>query len=268
MTVRPPTVRAAEVSDDDAIMAIASTFDLDGSDSVQSGRYRSLVRRRGRLLVATVGGEVVGFGGMIVVPHDGGPVAMITDLFVAPEHHGFGAGRLIAHALVDGHDRRMTFTSRHPAARHVYASLGMRARWSLRYLRGGARGTPSPLVAWAVDPVTVAGDRREYLELLDPIDCHELLAGGEVVGHAIGEDDGELIVVHRLATTADHGAAIRALLAACPPGRIVELCVPATSAASAALDELGFEEYDHDVHLSTEPGLIPSTVAVVNPGLA
>jgi hypothetical protein len=235
---------------------------------VSSPRYRDLIRRHGRLLVAELDGEVVGFGGMVEIAHPDGPVAMITDLFVDERRHGHGAGRAIAEALVEGHERRMTFSSRHPAARGLYASLGLEPRWTLRYLRGVARPTESSLVAWAVDPWSVATDRREYLHLLDPIECFEVLDGPDVIGHAITQDDGSTVAVHRLVTSGDHVAAIRALLNVLPAGRTVECCVPDVDPAAGALVGVGFAEFEHDLFMATAPDLMPAGAIVLNPGLA
>jgi hypothetical protein len=259
-------IRPATAQDQDAVAAVATAHEISGRDSVQNPRYQTLLREKGRLVVADTDGEVVGFGGMI--PAAG--VAMITDLFVLQDHHGVGLGTAMTNALLDGYERRMTFSSAHPAARAAYIRAGMEPRWTLRYLRGRANPPPSPsLQAVPVKHADVQADRPELVEFFEWGRCYHIVdRGGEVVGHAIVTSDLGHLAIDRLATTADHAAAMAALLGALTPNAEVQACVPSESNAAALLVALGFRDVDSDLHLSSEPGLMPSTLVAVNPGLA
>jgi GNAT superfamily N-acetyltransferase len=260
------SIRAATAADETAIAAVATAHHISGRDSVHNPRYQALLRDRGRLIVADDGGEVIGFGGMI--PAAG--VAMITDLFVLESHHGQGFGTRITDALLDGYERRMTFSSAHPAARAAYVRAGMTPRWTLRYLRGRANPPPSPsLQGVEVSRAAVQSDRPELVELFDWGRCFHIVdRAGLIVGHAIVTQVDSRLAIERLNTTANHAAAMAALLGALTPNADVSACVPSESNAVPLLERIGFEQTETDLHLSSEPDLMPPTLAAVNPGLA
>src|SRR3954470_11823575 len=65
----------------------------------------------GRIVVATAGSSVVGFGATLTRSD----VVYLADLFVQPGHQGQGVGRTLLHALLDdGPARRFTFASPDP----------------------------------------------------------------------------------------------------------------------------------------------------------
>lgn len=260
-------IRAATRLDEPGLMGVASAHEIAGNDSVQNPRYQALLRDCGRLVVADVDGSVVGFGGMIQV-HG---VAMITDLFVLEDHHGRGLGSAMTAALLDGYPQRMTFSSRHPAARATYAAAGMEPRWFLRYLHGGAGAAAAAdthLRAVAVGAESIVSDRPELITFFGGALLLHVLDGDDIVGQALVTDAGTHLALDRLVTTAAHDAAMTAVLRALPSTRAVEACVPEPSPAHDRLLSLGFAEIEYDLHMSSAPDLLPRHVVAVNPGLA
>ena len=64
------------------------------------------------------------------------------------------------------------------------------------------------------------------------------------------------------------GLAMASVMAALPEGDAFTTFVPAWSDAATLLDDLGFEELDHDVCCTTADVVIPSTAVVLHPALA
>jgi GNAT superfamily N-acetyltransferase len=84
----------------------------------------------GRLLIARVGGEVVGCVGLRPLQIG---VCEMKRLWVEPGFAGYGIGRALAQAIIDaarqiGYQRMRldTIPARMPAAQHLYAALGFR----------------------------------------------------------------------------------------------------------------------------------------------
>jgi predicted N-acetyltransferase YhbS len=114
--------------------------------------------RTGRLIVAEVDGEIVGFGATLT--RSG--VLYLADLFVRPDHQDHGIGGRLAHALCAGHHGpSFTFASGDPRAQALYARLGMPAVEPYYYLRADA-GRVQP---WRSDVELVEAPRRELLDL-------------------------------------------------------------------------------------------------------
>ena len=142
--VRPATdddgAGIAEVRD-----AIGGQHDDSGSDAA----YRAHLMAHGRLFVAVRGGRVIGFAGA----RDVGGHRLLSDLFVDPQVHGGGVGRVLLATVLDGSEERYTFSSSDPRALPIYARAGMRPRWPLLYLRGPAPEVATEaLEALAVEP--------------------------------------------------------------------------------------------------------------------
>src|SRR5579871_1552592 len=106
----------------------------------------------GRVVVAVMGGRVVGFGATRRLGTGPGAVSMLCDLFVTPQVHGSGCGRAMLARLWPGDGRdggrdgghRMTFSSQHRNALPLYASFGLDAWWPLLYLRGRTDAVTAP----------------------------------------------------------------------------------------------------------------------------
>lgn len=263
-------IRSATPADFDAIAMIAAEYWFDEPDSGVDVAYLHLVMRTGRLAVAEVYTEartvVVGFGGTV----DSFGAAMVTDLFVLEQFHGRGlGGRLLGH-LVDDRPQRMTFSSKHPAAVPTYRRLGMEPRWRLRYLRGAVTHMLHQIHVVDVRPEAWAGPRRELMNHWWQRGARLLHLGDALqpTGTAIVTNDDGHWTLQRMETRGDHADAIRAVMTALPEGAPFTAFVPEWSRAATLLDDLGFEEFDHDLFCATVDVVIPSTAVVLHPGLA
>ncbi len=278
-------VRPAEDDDAGAIRKLARQYALAGLNSVENARYRMLLSTHGRLLVAELGGEVVGFGGMI----DLSAAAMVTDLFVAEDRHGHGVGRALLDGLLHDRPKRMTCSSAHPAAQRLYAAFGMQPCWRLRYLRLDSPGAfdvvdvlGSEVRAAAADATGTGSrsgsgtgtDRPELDLLADDLRWVVLQRRGETVGHALFAPPAATASgwqLLRLRTSLPHDVAVRAALTIVPAGESVECCVPEWSAGASLLESLGAIDVDADTFMSNLPSTadgIDRELAVINPGLA
>jgi hypothetical protein len=263
-------VRDATPADDDGIVAVARAHDFDGPDTAVDHHYRTFVSSHGRLVVASVDGRIVGFGGAIDV--DG--ARLVTDLFLLDENQGRGHGGAMLAALLDGHPRRMTFSSGHARAIPTYERFGMVRAWVLDYWSGRAPGAATsgaeltvhdePLDRWR-------GDRPDLAE-------HWWRHGGRLLRLARdGEPDGWAIVVPppdalgtwhvtRLVSRQPE-AAIRVVLSVIPAGAEVLVCVPEQRGLGSVLGALGFTVTDQDTFCASEGVTIDPTVAALHPGL-
>ncbi len=87
--------------------------------------------RTGRLLVAEVAGEVVGFGATLTR----GDVTYLADLFVRPSSQDRGVGRQLLEELqTDNKGSLFTFASDDARAQHLYRNFGMQVVESYHYL--------------------------------------------------------------------------------------------------------------------------------------
>lgn len=140
-------VRPAVASDVAAIAAILQANDepIDWP-GVPGWPYLEHLLARARVLVAESDGDVMGFAGAI----DVGAARFLTDLFVDPNRHEHGAGRLLLDAALDGAPARMTFSSTDERALGLYIRAGMRPWWPLLYLEGdvAALGRAPDRIAW------------------------------------------------------------------------------------------------------------------------
>ncbi|HEY7628764.1 MAG TPA: GNAT family N-acetyltransferase [Ilumatobacteraceae bacterium] len=112
----------------------------------------------GRLVVAEVDGDVVGFGGTLL--RSG--VLYLADLFVVPAHQGRGVGRGLAEELCARHvGPSFTFASSDPRAQALYARLGMLAFEHYHYVNAPA----DLLKPWPTDVELSVAPRSDVLSL-------------------------------------------------------------------------------------------------------
>jgi GNAT superfamily N-acetyltransferase len=242
-----PLIREASSSDDAVMDAIAKE-----GDASADANYLALVRsQRGRLLVAERDGRVVGYGGVVDV--DG--VAMLTDLFVSTEARGAGIGTVLLGELFDGSSRRMTFSSKHPAALAAYQRVGMEPQWRLLYLKGVANGggTGLPAAPW----------QHERLPLVEMMASQ----GAHVSAHVVSIPDETGIWIARV-HSARPVKALSATLAGLPRGTVVSMCVPEYSPVAGWAQEHGFAVTDHDTFCATPGPGLPPDLHCLDPGLA
>jgi GNAT superfamily N-acetyltransferase len=242
-----PVVREA-MSTDDAVMDVIARE----GDASADADYLVLVRSQGgRVLVAEQDGRVVAFGGVVDV--DG--VSMLTDLFVSEMARGAGIGTQLLRELFDGSSRRMTFSSKHPAALAAYQRVGMEPQWRLLYLEGVANGggTGLPAAEWQ-------HERRSLVERMASQGAH---VSADVV--SIPEDPA--IWIARV-QTARPVKAVSATLAGLPRGSVVKLCVPEYSPLATWALKSGFAETDYDTFCATPGIALPPDLHCLDPGLA
>ena len=119
--------------------------------------FRDEVAAEDRVYLVAGEGQIVGFGGVMVI----GDEAHVTNLLVDPDHRGHGIGRILMLGLigeaVSRGARHLTLEVRrrnHPA-RSLYAGLGLVPVG----VRPGYYGDDDALILWAHDI-----DRPQYLE--------------------------------------------------------------------------------------------------------
>lgn len=241
-------IRAATPIDFERIGEIGA----EGGSADTGPRYLSFVAASGRLLVADEGGQLVAFGGMVPA----GPVAMVTDLFVASSARGRGLGGVLLTELVSGRQHRMTCSSQRPAALAAYRRVGMVPRWHLLYLEGPAigGGPPLPSAPWA----------HERADLVEFFAEGGATVSADVVVQA-GSDGGATVLRLQHDAPIEH---MRLTLAASPRGVPVRACVPAVHPLAHWLSAEGFRLVDRDVFCSTDQVAWPADLSCVHPGLA
>jgi GNAT superfamily N-acetyltransferase len=214
--------------------------------------YVSLLRSQGaRLMVAETAGRVVAYGGVVDV--DG--IAMLSDLFVAADARGVGVGGRLLHELLDGSSRRMTFSSKHPAAVAAYRRAGMEPRWRLLYLKGHAvdGGMQRPVQPWR-------HDRARLVEQMASQGAH---VTADVV--SVPNEGGVWIArVH----SARPVEAITTALAGHRRDTIVTMSTPEHSPVAVWALEHGFAVVDYDTFCATPDVNLASDLHCLDPGLA
>jgi GNAT superfamily N-acetyltransferase len=240
-------IREALQSDDAVMDAIAR----EGNASADAG-YLSLVRSQGgRLLVAESAGRVAAYGGVVDI--DG--VMMVSDLFVAAEARGAGIGSLLLQELLGGSQRRMTFSSKHPAALAAYRRMGMQPLWRLLYLKGRALGggVGMPVAEWQHDRVPLVQEMARR--------------GAHVTADAVSMRDGTRVRITRLQGSRPVKV-LSATLAGLAPGTVVTMCTPEHSPVAAWAQKNGFEVDDYDTLCATSGADVPGDLHCLDPGLA
>lgn len=241
------TVRPARHADVDALVRIAAAGGSPDGDE----RYFDFVASHGRLLVAEdADAGVVGFAGAVAV----GDVAMVTDLFVDPDHRGHGIGTAVLDAVLLGSTRRMTCSSTDPAAQAAYAAAGLVPRWRLLTMRGNGVGGGPPL---AISPWR--HDRRDLVEYFRSIGA--VVSGDRVV--LSDEAEGHPMHVLLRLVADDPVSAMEAILRALPEGDDVVLSVPEPHPVVPFLETRNFAVEEHDVFFATDGvHLVPQLTSV------
>jgi GNAT superfamily N-acetyltransferase len=281
-------VRVREGSRDDvaAIRAVARSVGQDHEWAAGDERYLCHLLDHGRLVVGEDPRGVIGYAATRPIERAGGRISMLADLFVAPDAHGRGCGRALLTTLWSGEPVRMTFSSLHPSALPLYASLGLVARWPLLYLSGEASGLATG-DGWAVEECTPvdAAQLEEAWSGMPRIDDYVAWAG-RPGGHAfsVRRDRGPLAmgavarpgdrtgwVLEHLAVapglddTAAAGVVVAAL-AALTPAATVHL--PAPHPAVRHLLAARWRVSTYDLFMATHDDLIDPERAVPSPALA
>jgi GNAT superfamily N-acetyltransferase len=271
-----PVIRSATAADDPAVAAIARANGRPGTGSGADPAHTGHLRRHGTLLVAEHDGAVAGFGATLGV----GGASLLTDLFVAPARRGGGIGGALLGALWPaGEDapRRYTFASQDPRALALYLRAGLTPWWPLLYLRGRPAALPGSSLGVTRCPPHEAARAETRLTGIDRAadlasaagiglvvtrDGRPVAAGAATDGTATGGTHLVHLACPNPAVAAD---ALGAVLHALGDGEVA-LCLPGPHPALPGLLAAGYRIVGFDVHLSTRPGLLP-TSWVYSPGL-
>jgi GNAT superfamily N-acetyltransferase len=247
VTGSAPAIREASLSDDAVMDAIARE-----GDASADAQYLALVRsQEGRLLVADLADRVVAYGGVVDI--DG--VAMLCDLFVAAEARGMGIGTQLLQELLDASSRRMTFSSKHPAAHAAYRRAGMEPMWRLLYLSGVAigGGAELPLDKW----------RHGRAALVEQMARQGAHVSSDVVW--MPEKNGVWIARLQSARPVE---AFAAAIAGLTAGTVVTMCTPEHSDVARWAQDNRFSMYDYDSFCATPGVELPGDLHCLHPGLA
>lgn len=230
----------------------------------------------GTLLVAErVAGEVVGFGASMTR----GERWFLADLFVAPEHHSSGAGRLLLEALIETDAPgpvRATMASDDPRAISLYTRLGMAPRWPCfsvvglphRVVPMLGSGTTEPYrcpPSDLVDLATSSGyslDQRDLAYWQRTVGAETFLIGGagEPIGGGVIRWSTPFSIAHPDSISigplfarstndiADVVAAVIDLVRDEQPEHVIKLYVPGPNPALGRLLESGFWIEDFELH--------------------
>ena len=288
--MRDVAIRTASEADVTAIAAIATAADQHEAWAGANPAYVRHLLEHGRVVIAELGGDVVGFGARQIIGAGPAAVSMLCDLFVDPAVHGRGCGRAMLADLWSTAARRMTFSSLHSNAMPLYISFGLDAWWPLLYLVGHTARLPV-INDWTVESATAeevaavelawtgvdrAADYRAWAgrpqgeSIVISRDADDaIIAAGAVINR--GPDRG---IVHlSTAPGADDGVAAGVVLQALAqladePGQLAHVCLPAPHPAVRALLAAGWRFDEFDVFMASEPGLLDPRRAVPSPGQA
>jgi GNAT superfamily N-acetyltransferase len=273
-------VRPATDEDGAGIAAIRDAIGGQHDDSGSDAAYRAHLMTHGRLFVAVRDGRVIGFAGA----RDVGGHRLLSDLFVDPQVHGGGVGRVLLATVLDGAEERYTFSSSDPRAMPIYARAGMRPRWPLLYLHGPVPEIETEQATEAVEVEPAEADAVAGVEQsvtgVDRAVEHRYWARRpgataavvRIDGAAVGAVSfvvrgGETRIEHlALAPDADVGPVVAAIgaLAGAPT---VRAFVPGPQPLLEWLLHRRFMVDDIDTFMSSHPDSVPSALAIVHPGL-
>jgi GNAT superfamily N-acetyltransferase len=232
-------LRTAAPADFAALQTIARSGGSPDSDH----RYFDFVRSVGRLVVATADEVVIGFAGAVPVRY----AVMICDLFVDPAWRARGAGRLLLETMVDGCPSRITFSSPHPAALHLYAAFGMPPGERLLTMEGVGGGSGTPLL-----PGRWQHDRHDLVSYFGR-------SGALITDHSVVRRSHGVLDVLRVQGE-ESQRALADLIAAAGASDTITLSILDSHPLLPWLLRQGFAAVDHDVRCSS-PDVDPTTVA-------
>ncbi|MGZ4765036.1 MAG: GNAT family N-acetyltransferase [Ilumatobacteraceae bacterium] len=233
----------------------------------------------GRLTVAEVDGQVVGFGG--TVTRSG--VLYLVDLFVSPAHQSHGIGRRLMHVLCADHaGPSFTFASSDPRAQRLYEQFGMHAVEQYHYLDARV----DTLAPWATDVELVRAQRADIVAIdmvatgrdrTVDIDYATTLGSSWYLGHRNGARVGAVALTAPTWWSPWHpsgarlgpvmagdaadvapilAAALVAVLSLVPRPDFVSTFAPSSLDSLPALRSAVFEVIDTDLLMASDPGLI------------
>ncbi|HSR86062.1 MAG TPA: GNAT family N-acetyltransferase [Streptosporangiaceae bacterium] len=283
-------VRPAGEADVTVIAAITTATGQHDEWGGANPAYVHHLLEHGRVVVAELGGGVVGFGAVQQIGTGAGAVSMLCDLYVDPAVHGRGSGRAMLTDLWSTAGRRMTFSSLHSNAMPLYTSFGLDPWWPLLYLKGFTARLPvindwtvesaTPDAAAACELAWTGADRAAEHRAWAGRPAGESIlisrdAGDEVIAAAAvmnrGPDRG---IVH-LATApeVDDGVAAGVVLQslaqlAGEPGQLAHVCLPAPHPAVRALLAAGWRFDEFDLFMASEPDVLDPRRVVPSAGQA
>jgi GNAT superfamily N-acetyltransferase len=269
-------VRPATEDDGAGIAAVRDAIGGQHDDSGSDSAYRDHLLTHGRLFVAVGDGRVVGFAGA----RDIGGHRLLSDLFVEPQLHGRGIGRALLAAVLDGSEDCYTFSSSDPRAMPIYGRVGMRPRWPLLYVHGPApEFAPGPVAvecvaaddAAVVEQSVTGVDRaveHRYWARRPGATAAVVRIDGAAVGAVsfVVRGDESRIEHFALESNIQAGPAVAAI-AALAGASTVRAFVPGPQPLFEWLLQRRFVVDDIDTFMSSDPDAVPSTLAVVHPGL-
>jgi GNAT superfamily N-acetyltransferase len=287
MTEQGPVVRPATQADAAAITAILEANDepVTWPDVPRPPYVEHLLTRPGmRVVVGELDGSVAGIAGAIEF---GGPdTRFLSDLYVDPARQSRGLGTAMLHAVLEGADARMTFSSSDPRALSAYIRHGMRPRWPLLYLEippgsmgpdeRGVEVRPSDVAEAARLSLAWTGIDRSvdfdfYARLPDAAGFVVVIDGGDAaVGWArreLAPPEGRWLDHASIAPGADPVRAAFGLLLAAAADQRLGAAVPGLHPAIAPLLDRGIRIGDKDTFCATDPDLFDPERIFPSPGL-
>ncbi|HET7474042.1 MAG TPA: GNAT family N-acetyltransferase [Candidatus Limnocylindrales bacterium] len=278
-----PAIRPADLDDVPAIRAILAAHGNDGPVVVADivGPYVTHLLGRGRACVATVDGEVVGFGAGV----DTGRSVHLADLFVAADRLGRGIGRPLLAAVLEGASARTTFASEDERALPLYVRAGMIPLWPSLYVQGGSANLPTIGASITTEPATEgelatlerawtgldrSADHRYWASMPD-VDAFVVRQDGAVaaLGYARARQAAAIRVLDRLVVHPDADAvavSIEAMRRASRGGPF-RVCLPGPHPVLRPLLEAGLRIVDRDQFLASEADLVDPVRLIPNPGM-
>jgi GNAT superfamily N-acetyltransferase len=228
-----------------------------GAVSAENPAYQSFVHDAGRLLLAWLGSEVVGFAGVV----ERAGASFLTDLFVDPSRQDAGIGRRLLSSVWTDTGPRMTSSSQDQRALALYRSFGLSPVWENLYVEvPGAEGPD--LASGAVIEPASGGDCGWNLELPGLRNITLRSDDGELLASAVFLDvPHERVTIQVLRAVTPQPSALPALveeLRQLAGSGVVAFNIPRSHPALASLEDL--ETVDRDIWCATD-----SAVSTIDP---